>query len=68
MVLLLAGAVVHTVLRLRCPKCGHVQARARVPTGTLYSCRECKHRFTLTCGMYEAATPSRPVRSYKRRL
>ncbi|CAN5552780.1 hypothetical protein BH09MYX1_BH09MYX1_24110 [soil metagenome] len=32
----LAGAI-----RLECPSCGEIQARARAPEGTVYSCRKC---------------------------
>lgn len=28
---------------LRCPRCGHRQARARADPGTTYDCRACGH-------------------------
>lgn len=40
------GASAGAVVKLRCPKCGEVQARARAPKGTTYECRKCGHPFT----------------------
>lgn len=40
-----AGASMGAIVRLLCPKCGEVQARARAPEGTEYECRACGHGF-----------------------
>jgi transposase-like protein len=34
------------LIRLACPHCGTVQARARKPKGERYRCRKCHHLFT----------------------
>jgi uncharacterized Zn finger protein len=36
-----AGASAGAVVKLECPACGEVQARARAPKGTVYECRAC---------------------------
>lgn len=41
-----AGASAGAVVRLRCPQCGEVQARARGPKDTVYTCRNCRRSFT----------------------
>jgi transposase-like protein len=50
-----AGALV----KLRCPKCGTVQARARGPEGTTYACRECHASFTRETGAAAEEPPRR---------
>jgi transposase-like protein len=42
-----AGAA---LVRLVCPHCGEVQARARKKKTERYACRRCHRRFTLTEG------------------
>jgi transposase-like protein len=37
----IAGALI----RLVCPHCGEIQARARKPEGRRYACRKCRKRF-----------------------
>ena len=51
-----AGALV----KLRCPKCGTVQARARGPEETPYACRECHASFTRAEGTIPEELPRRP--------
>ncbi|HEU4407038.1 MAG TPA: hypothetical protein VFS43_17350 [Polyangiaceae bacterium] len=44
---LIFGAAVSSaaLIRLVCPRCGEVQARARQPAGARYACRACRHTF-----------------------
>ena len=39
------GASQGAVVKLACPKCGEVQARARQPEGARYTCRRCGEVF-----------------------
>ena len=39
------GGSIGSLIRLECPFCGEVQARAREPEGTLYACRRCHKQF-----------------------
>jgi predicted SprT family Zn-dependent metalloprotease len=44
----MSGAVARAaIVRLVCPKCGEVQARARRPRGATYPCRKCAAPLTL---------------------
>ena len=43
-----------TVIRMRCPRCGEVQARARKPLGSRYRCRKCHALFTKEEGVKSA--------------
>jgi len=40
------AATAATVVKLACPHCGEVQARARKPKGERYRCRNCCRLFT----------------------
>jgi len=53
---LFTGGAQGTLLRLKCPKCGEVQVRARKPEGVRakYRCRKCFTTFTR-----EAGTPKK---------
>lgn len=55
MPIIFGGGTAGAILKLQCPKCGEVQARAREPKGTLYECRKCGHSFTREAG---SAKPS----------
>lgn len=50
------GASIGAVLKLRCPSCKEVQARARAPEGTVYVCRACGHSFTREEGTPDQGT------------
>lgn len=50
------------VIKLRCPKCGEDQARARSAEGSFYVCRACSKRFTK-----EEGTPKEPPARAKRK-
>jgi len=43
--IVVSGASQGVVVRLQCPKCGEVQARARKPRGARYACRRCGEVF-----------------------
>jgi transposase-like protein len=40
------GAAFGALIRLACPHCHLVQARARKPRSERYACRRCRRRFT----------------------
>jgi ribosomal protein L37AE/L43A len=40
------GASAGALIKLRCPKCAHIQARARAVEGSVYSCLKCRATFT----------------------
>jgi transposase-like protein len=40
------AAVRATVIELKCPHCGFLQARARKPARSIYACKKCHKRFT----------------------
>jgi len=40
------GGALGALLRLTCPHCHEVQARARKPRGSVYACRRCHKRFS----------------------
>ena len=44
------GGALGTLIKLVCPHCGQVQARARKPARSDYACRRCRRRFTLAQG------------------
>jgi hypothetical protein len=46
MVWIFGSAVGASLLRLTCPRCGEVQARARKLSREPYDCRRCHERFT----------------------
>lgn len=57
MPLIFGGAVSSaTLIRLVCPRCGEIQARARQPAGARYACRACHHGFSPPApdALYEA--------------
>jgi predicted SprT family Zn-dependent metalloprotease len=39
--IIVGGAAIGAIMKLRCDSCGEVQARARGPEGTTYACRKC---------------------------
>jgi DNA-directed RNA polymerase subunit RPC12/RpoP len=43
---LYAGGAIGTLIKLVCPHCGEVQARARKLPKKEYACRRCHRRFT----------------------
>lgn len=43
---ILAAALRVTVVKLRCPWCGHVQVRSKMPTGHRFLCRRCRRPYT----------------------
>ena len=45
-VMIIFGGGAGSIVKLRCPKCGEVQARARQPKGATYDCRKCGKPFT----------------------
>lgn len=49
---LFVGGAQGTLLRLKCPRCGEVQVRARKPGGgrAKYRCRRCFTTFTREAG------------------
>ena len=49
------GGAHGALVKLKCPHCGEVQARARKPQGGVYACRRCHRRFARTEG---EASPS----------
>jgi len=62
--MIFAGASAGAVLRLQCPKCSEVQARARVPEPASYACRKCGEQFTRRQGQANEAEAlrSKPTR------
>ncbi|HEY2510324.1 MAG TPA: hypothetical protein VGI39_05695 [Polyangiaceae bacterium] len=54
--ILFAPAAVLVLVRLRCPTCGALQARARAAPEALCACRECKSLFSHADGV-RAADP-----------
>jgi ribosomal protein L37AE/L43A len=64
------GASAGALVKLRCPKCAHIQARARAEEGTIYSCQKCRATFTREEGTPkvepQAAPRSRKSSSKKR--
>ncbi len=59
-----SGASRGAVVKLRCPKCGEEQARARGPEATVYACRACSNKFTRAEGTPKEQ-PARPKRKKK---
>jgi len=53
------GGALGTLVRLTCPKCGEVQARARKRGRQEYDCRVCHHRFTAAEGQAANANAAR---------
>lgn len=47
------SAAAAALVRLRCPKCGELQARARLPEAATYECRKCGATFTQAEGKAE---------------
>ena len=47
------GASRAAIVRVTCPSCGEVQARARGPQGTQYACRKCGATFSDADGVRE---------------
>lgn len=41
MPIIFGAAARAAVVRLECPSCGEIQARARAKQGTVYTCRKC---------------------------
>ena len=41
-----SGAVVPSLIVLKCPHCGKAQSRARKPEGEHYRCTKCRKLFT----------------------
>ena len=50
------------IIKLRCPACARIQARARARAGTVYQCLECHKPFTREEGT-PAPVPERAPRS-----
>ena len=42
------------LLALKCPYCGHAQARVRKPKGAIYACQKCHRRFSREAGTQKA--------------
>lgn len=45
MAAIFVGGAMGGLVRVVCPHCGEVQARARKPPGGVYACRRCRKRF-----------------------
>ena len=45
MPIIFLGAAHATIVKLRCPTCGHEQLRARLPVDERYECERCMRRF-----------------------
>jgi len=58
--MIFSGASAGAVLRLQCPRCSEVQARARAPEDSSYACRKCGERFTRKQGQANEAEALRP--------
>jgi transposase-like protein len=54
MVHFLASSARSAIVALRCPACGHVQARARKKRGERYACKSCHRLFTLEEGQQQS--------------
>jgi transposase-like protein len=54
-----AAASRGAVVRMTCPHCGEIQARARAGDDATYTCRKCGETFTAAEGKEEPDDPKR---------
>jgi transposase len=47
---MLNASIPATMIALKCPRCGVVQIRARLPSDASYECRHCLERFDKDAG------------------